>query len=172
MDEGLDDLAKSIETNVRRGSVSRYGNLNSGPEDFKPNSVGGITSTTLVTAVLDRVNKFEPLTKLADQPMEQRLLTSPVPERLGIAIVRLESHFPTTRQRWLSIIDTGMRISGLSNTPLSATQVLMDRDFYDENMAPFSFDVLKQRFNYVDERPESERESAKPEGVSAPDNPG
>ncbi|MCC6906411.1 MAG: hypothetical protein IT430_00590 [Phycisphaerales bacterium] len=160
IDETLEELAKSIDTTVRRGSIARYGNFNSKPGDFAPNGVGSVNSPTMVAAVFDRVETFEPLTRVNDLPMEQRLLATPVPEQLGLALVRLESHFPPTRQAWLRALDTGMRISGLAPGPISPTKVLMDRTFADEQMEPFTFESMKRRFDYVDERPESEREPA------------
>lgn len=167
IDEGIDDLAKSIDSYVRRGAVARYGNTSSEPGDYGPNAVAGITSQTLVDAVFARTDTFESLTRYADLPMEQRLLTTPVPERLGIAVVRLERHFPTTRERWLNVVDGGMRVTGLASVNVPPSQVLMYRDFGDTQMKPYMFDAMKARMKYVDLRDDSSTERSA-DGIGEP----
>lgn len=168
LDEGLDDLAKSLDTTVRRGSISRYGTASSTLGDYKPNALAGISSKTLVDAVFRRAETFEPLTRYSDLPNEERLVVSAVPEKPGIALVRLESHSPVTRQRWQSLVNAGLWISSVSSqsaVPLS--QVVMFRDFSDREMEPYTFEAMKARFGFVDLRGRLDREESEPEAMSA-----
>lgn len=162
MDEGLDDLAKSLGTMVQRGALSRFGISASTPGNFNPSPAGGIDTHTIVRSVFERAAKFPPLTKYNDLPMEERLLVTPVPEELGIAVVRLDSHFPPSRQRWLNLLKPtsqagGMRLSE-DPSPVGSpiTEVVMKQHFVDKELVPFSFATLKKRFDFVDLREKSE----------------
>jgi len=167
LDEGLDDLAKSTDTFVRRGGVTRYGTMISKPGEYKPNAVAGITSPTLVEAILGRAATFEPLTKFSDLPLEERLMAVAAPERLGIALVRLESQTPVTRERWLTVIDSGLRINAISQqSAIPLSRVAMYRHFADTEMKPFTFEAMKVRFGFVDLRSEPEPEPSEPEMTS------
>lgn len=171
MDEGLDDLAKSMGTTVRRAGLSRYGIPSSSAGDFNPSPAAGIDAHTMLKAVYERAAKFPPLTKYADLPMEERLLVTPVPEHLGIAVIRLDSHFPPSRQRWLTLLMPPSRAGGLrimgdpspNGSPM--VEVVMKEHFADKNLSPFSFDSLKARFNYVDLREKSDKQTTEPAGV-------
>lgn len=169
IDAGLDELAKEMDTFVRRGTVSRYGTTSSKAGNFQPTAVGGLTSPTLVRAVFDRVAPIDPLTRLADLPVEERLFAVAVPERLGVAVVNLERRFPVSQERWRLAIDSGLRLSAISTqSSLSLSQVLMYRDFTDTAMTPFSFEAMKARFNFVDLR-ETEPQPGEPEMGSGED---
>ncbi len=168
INEGLDDLAKSLDTSVRRGSISRYGTASSTMGDYKPNAIAGISSKILIDAVFQRAESFEPLTRYSDLPNEERLVVSAVPEQLGIALVRMESHSPVTRQRWQGLVNSGLWISSISSqSAIPLSQVVMYRDFTDREMEPFSFEAMKAKFNFVDLRSPMDREQDEQEAMSA-----
>ncbi len=181
MDEGIDNLAKSTGTYVRRGALSRFGIPSSTAGNFNPSPASDIDTHTMVKAVYERAAKFPPLTKYSDLPMEERLLTTPVPEHLGIAVVRLDSRFPPSRQRWLNLLKPPSQAGGLrlseDPSPVGSplVEVVMKQVFADKNLTPFSFSVLKQRFNFVDLREKTEQTDAQPTepaSVGESDNPG
>jgi len=168
MDEGIEDLAKSTGTDIRRGAISRFSISSSTAGNFRPSPASGITSRVLVDAVLERAAKFPLLTKYSDLPMEERLLVTPVPEHLGIAVVRLDNHFPPSRQRWLNLLKPttqagGMRLSeDPSPVGVPLVEVVMKQVFVDKNLTPFSFETLKERFNFVDLREASDKAETRP----------
>ncbi len=169
LDTGLEQLAKEMDTFVRRGSVSRYGTTSSKAGDFQPTAVGGISSPALVRAIFDRLAPIDPLTRLADLPAEERTFAAAVPERLGVAVVNLERRFPVSQERWRLAIDSGLRLNAISaQSPLSLSQVLVYRNFTDTQMTPFSFETMKARFNFVDLR-ETEPQPDEPEMGPAED---
>jgi len=171
LDEGLDGLATSMGATVRRAGLSRYGIPTSSAGDFNPSPAAGIDTHTIVKAAYERAAKFPPLTKYSELPMEERLLVTPVPEHLGIAVIRLDSNFPPSRQRWLALLRPpgqagGMRIMGdpsPNGSPL--IEVVMREHFADKDLSPFSFESLKSRFNYVDLRDKSGRQTEEPANV-------
>ena len=170
--DALDNLAESLEGRVLRGSTSRVDSRRAGTGEFEPSVVSGLPpSRELTQEAFARLDEIGLTARLDEVDMARRVFAVSVPERLGLAVVRLERHDPVSREDWTSLLDRGVPAPmGAPRSPLSLSDVLVRKDFEDEALAPFSFEAMKKRFDYVEKRKgaEEEGEMGATEGIAPP----
>ena len=156
--EGLDQLAKTWSAKPLGGRVSRLdvGALSSG-DGFAPSRIFGIgRNLDLVNAVLAKADKIDQIGDVRDEPVEQRTVVAPIPESLGLAIVRIDTITPMTKeslqaqiQRSSSFKKKNGETARYGFADLYATYEL-DNKIPGEN--PFAFDTLKKMYDFISTR--------------------
>lgn len=147
----LDALAEERETQVRTPRVSLYDQFAFlTAREFKPTSIGSAgPNKQLAEAIFAKVADFDPLARLEDFDLARRIITMPIPEKLGLAIVRLDANSPLTVEGYLALMTRGMFFLGQR---LSMEDVYHEHEIGAESASPFSFDQLSARYQYVVEQ--------------------
>lgn len=106
-----------------------------------------VNTDTFRTAVMEAANKLDPLTSADNYTPEQRMVAVALPQKLGLAVVRIRSLVP------LTIEDYRGRQNGI-------VQQFQADEFRNLKANPFSLDRLKTRMNVEYMKDDSAKQKA------------
>lgn len=142
LDEGLkavrDPGKPAIPLQTKSGKVTRTTLSTADPM---------VNSDTFREAVMEVADKLDPLAPPDSLTAEQRTLVVPLPEKLGLAVVRIRSLAPLTTEDFRS---QQSRLAG---------QYQID-EFRSLNVNPFSVERLRQRMNVRFVGPDADKRNA------------
>ncbi len=88
-----------------------------------------------IEAVIERAIALDPTTPVADQPIESRVFAIPVPEKLAVVLVSIDSVTPLTSETWTRLATNPAQLQRAIAQDLAAM----------DPFELFSFDALKNR---------------------------
>ena len=167
--EGLEELTKSLSARTMGGRISHIdlGALSTG-EGFVPARIFGIgRNRNLMNAILEKAAAISDsdngemiVGDVTDLPADKRTVVSPIPEKLGLAIARIDSITPITQGALLSVVNRSITVK--KNDVVTARYGFADLyaayelDNKIPGINPFSFEALKKHYLYVSKRNDSE----------------
>ncbi len=164
--EGLEELTKSLSARTMGGRITRLdlGALSTG-EGFAPARIFGIgRNKNLMNAILEKAASISEngeviVGDVTDLPADKRTVVSPIPEKLGLAIARIDTITPITQGALLSVVNRSVTFK--KSDTVTAKYGFADLyAAYELNnktpgINPFSFEALKKHYLYVSKRDES-----------------
>ncbi|MBL1218799.1 MAG: hypothetical protein D8M59_15065 [Planctomycetes bacterium] len=144
VEQGLDALAEERSLQVRSQRVKRYDRTVLDRVGWMPTPMGlADRDDDLAEAIYDQTRPWDVLTPADEHEMADRVVVCPIPSKLCLAIARIDSITPMTRESWQQVM-VMPRYTMLS----SVSDLVAGADRGYRSPKPFSFDALKDRFQY------------------------
>ncbi len=158
IEDGLDVLAGQVGSKVSSRTLARIDRnaVMRGMTDTSPviSSEIGV-SVVLSDAIMAYADSADLMTPIEDIPVTERTLYAPVPDKLGIAIARVNRVTPMSKDGangFLSMLQRGMYTIDPSSQrgyrAIGINELLIRSDFGDDAGSPFSFLALRDQFQY------------------------
>jgi len=153
-EQGIQELAKTWSARPTGGRVSRLdsGALSTG-DGFAPSQIYGIgRNRELMYSILDKAATIDQIGDVKALPAADRTVVAPIPEKLGLAVARIDRINPMTRETFQSHINRSFtyKKSDTLSPRYGIGDLYADYELNSEipKLNPFSFEALKKRFEY------------------------
>lgn len=153
---GLDAVAEELRVQATPLAVRRYDRTVLDRFGWVPTTMGlADRSDVLAEQIYDRAKDWDPLVPADEHDMADRVIVCPIPTKLCVAIVRIDSIQPMTREAWRQIISRWRYTFRSTVSDLIAGS---ERQY--RAPTPFSYDDLLARYQFTvksssrDEEPE------------------